>query len=113
MMYPHPPSTTEVASVLRSAAALIEERGWSQGLVGDCLCAQVAIATAAELQGSDRDEQRALSFSAQAMLVSLWGLSEGSPAPLIFSWNDAPGRTQEEVTTALREAAVKTENLYG
>ena len=89
-----------VADVLRHAARIIEERGWTQ-LEGSrshpasdsrvCLVGSVEVAG-----GSD------------AILYGNWfarwfGRYAGSPIPM--AWNDTPGRTAAEVIAALRAAA--------
>ena len=92
--------------VLHRAADLLEsgEWGWCQGFVrnGDNLCALGAIAVAAGDVLTPRLERFSLkhsdlSWSARELFVVH---NEGGAC-----WNDAPGRTREEVIAALRKAA--------
>lgn len=80
--------------VLRNAAKLIEKHGWVQGCFGDKrlgYCAAGAInhvAPSGAAAGLAKDKLRQL-----------------APDGLITLWNDAPGRTKDEVVAALRKAA--------
>lgn len=92
-----------VSEILNKAADLIEPQGaWVQGKWstdgGKCLCAEGAIAIAAELSF----------FTAVEGSPAGRALAEfiGDPIPV---WNDAPDRTQAEVVAALRAAARKAE----
>ena len=91
--------------VLAAAADLIDERGWHQGdylgPAGEVCCLgaiRIASSPAQHLFVSDH-------LTAAKLLSTRLGL----PAPdavaagkQIVAWNDAPDRTQAEVTAALR-----------
>lgn len=102
-------------SLLKRAAAIITERGWYQGHYiddqGQCVCPLGALHIA---------YAEALGLRNPARHVGSW--PEGSrPDPLqeavnglqdsistrdwVADWNDAPGRTKEDVLSALRAAA--------
>ena len=85
------PSVTTREVYLR-AADLIEERGWCQGKFGtdDRLCILGAIFAA------EREWHRSIGLDALRMVIG---------RDVIVPWNDQEGRTQEEVVSALREAA--------
>lgn len=117
------------SEVFTRAADLIEERGWSprspHATHDGCLCIEAAIAVAV---GLDPTAWALLHEDAWALLHEDWPDSDayklghrcvlfleerklGGRAP--WSWNDdtlpgglRPRRTQEEVVTLLREAAV-------
>lgn len=93
--------TNPVADVLNKAADLIDERGWFQKSPdATSLCALKAIQHASSA-GPAR-------FQARAAFVRHVGAQVGpmgSPSVAIIDWNDEPGRTQAEVTAALRETA--------
>lgn len=109
------------ADVLREAARLIEEGGWTQGALARTLrglsvepgsgqavawCAAGALlrASVAMASGPYRDEYaRRLYRDAMEQLDAVVGQRGGAVA-----WNDAPGRTREEVVAALLMAAEAT-----
>jgi hypothetical protein len=86
------------ADVLDKAAKIIEERGWCQGKEafrsGGPTCAAVAIGIAAPVGTGLRGQAE--------RFLHHW--LTPTPRNVIF-WNDAPGRTADEVITALRSAA--------
>ena len=85
--------------VLRHAALIIEERGWVQRVLSNAegqVCALGAIYTAATGEAYGAPD-RYCDEAAEA-------LSEHVGAD-IEDWNDAQGRTAEQVIAALREAA--------
>jgi hypothetical protein len=91
------------ADVLRHAALVIEERGWTQGdfSSGEAgpYCAMGAIAVA--LEGDP--VPTVLRNPAYSALTRYLGL--GQNFGRAFTWNDDDGRTAEEVTSTLRSAA--------
>lgn len=86
--------------VLLRAAEILRERGFCQGpwRVGGPLCTAGAVGQAAEELGIVRPEM-------EARLLRLAGALGGSAFPDVHSWNDAPGRTADEVVEALERAA--------
>lgn len=100
-----PPVTRErtVADVLLDAAAYIEEYGWFQLGSYRCYdgpepaCAMVAIAFVT-------DDYRADDHVGSKALCHLETVIGGS----VPRWNDAPGRTKQEVVAAFRKAAAES-----
>lgn len=93
------------AEILDGAADYIEEYGWTQGpesssVPGCPTCAGIAI----DLAAKDGDEVVPEWFAAVDFLRGVVGASRFGAGGVI-DWNDAPGRTQAEVVTALRTAA--------
>jgi hypothetical protein len=84
-----------VRDVLHRAADLLEEFGWCQGRAGSkadgAMCAGGAVIEAVA------------DFRNGPNFWTTW--SRFCEKYRGTSWNDAPGRTKEEVVTALREAA--------
>ena len=88
--------------VLLAAADHIEAHGWTQGKwghAGEPCCAEGAIVAVLEGRGT-------------GVFGPLWEAACDAKQLLrnvlptqITSWNDAPGRTRDEVVRALREAA--------
>lgn len=107
------------AEILNKAADVIEERGWHKGdfvsSVGfdgsGCVCVLGAINVAvgevpyAVFEIGDRDERT----DAARVLAEYLGLvlRDGDVTEVGDRWNDAEGRTKDEVVAALREAARK------
>lgn len=95
----------QVAEDLRSAASMIEKRGWIQGapVTRDGVCALGAINLATDY--SERCQE------------AVWTLAEylelNNPvvpaAMKIPAWNDAPGRTKQDVVQAMEKAAAWAE----
>jgi hypothetical protein len=90
-----------VAKILNQAADLIDANGWVQG------------------PARDVDGHNASSACGTAMATSSdWGkfdsvldaIRSQTGTPYTPDWNDAPGRTQAEVTAMLRNAAQTEEN---
>lgn len=86
------------ADILRSAKAVIERDGWKQGYVrlatGRSCCMTVAIWRVATGHDGDDLRVKAMDFLAKAIDVkAIAGVG-------IIDWNDAPGRTVEEVYAA-------------
>jgi hypothetical protein len=88
--------------VLRAAAQLIRDRGWTQagGDLRNRECAFTAI-HAADLE--HRLDGRAFIFMRDRLRSLGW--QPGRHTASIIEWNDAPGRTAEEVLEALEQAA--------
>lgn len=100
---------TETAADLLSAADVLERDGWCQGRLHtrgrhctrgalNVVAGVVAAYGASEaeyLAASERSDR------AEAVLARSLGLGPGA----VPTWNDAPGRTPEEVVAALRAAA--------
>lgn len=88
--------------VLLAAADHIEAHGWTQGKwghKGEPCCAEGAIVVAVQQQqGYIFGPLWAVSLAAKQLL-------RNTLSQQITSWNDAPGRTRDEVVRALREAA--------
>lgn len=90
-----------VADILDKAADLIEPEGcWMQGAFGlrkgTCFCAVGAIRAALDVPSITAAENWVDQNARKAL---------GMDAMTIEDWNDAPGRTQAEVVSKLREAA--------
>lgn len=91
---------TEVVTtrdVLHRAADLLSEFGWCQGREGSLdegeICAMGAVNEAARSLGVPFRRDDALDLALDRI------------APYVPEWNDAPGRTKEEVVAALRHTA--------
>lgn len=93
-----------IANTLDKAADLIDQHGWFQvgGDPSHRFCALVAIRAAAPQL---TPHQIALREAACVALARYVELDIDRIQSGIIRWNDAPGRTQEEVTAALRGAA--------
>jgi hypothetical protein len=96
----------EVGKILLDAADYIGLHGWCQGTVENAfrqVCAMGAINRASYLRcsvscGATTTAQRKLAKYLECFVSS-------DNANDIADWNDAPGRTKEEVMAALRGAA--------
>jgi len=117
------------AGLLEAAAAVIDRNGWYHGggfsdQSTDCppaaapVCAAAAIRLAA---GAERPEHGSAAAAPAEVLFARYLLARGvtmppgratEPADVIAAWNDAPGRTGEQVAAALR-AAARTPALAG
>ena len=92
----------EVGEVLRKAADYIDEHGWAQGhwdCETGCVCADGAII---QVAGEEHSSQATTAFDVASDVAKM--RSSGTCYSII-SWNDQPGRTKEEVTRLLRDAA--------
>lgn len=97
--------TARAVTVLLRAAAYLEQHGWSQGSAqprrpGPPCCLMIAL-------GFASDEIRD-GFAASAAFYEAKGVLQRyvrPPGGLLSTWNDAPGRTADEVIAALRGAA--------
>jgi hypothetical protein len=90
--------TTNTARILNDAADLIDLHGWCQGTirsVDGCYCIVGAVDAAANVDGGwgYRDARDAVSREVDSSMLD--------------KWNDRPDRTKDQVTTALRNAAIK------
>lgn len=86
--------------VFTKAADVLEAFGWIQGTFGNIesgFCALGAI-------GRAEDELGRIGTDLEPLHAAIRHASGGQATPSIVVWNDAPGRTQAEVVTALREA---------
>jgi hypothetical protein len=105
-----------VHKVLLNAADLIEQRGWTRGIHQDAegrLCVHGAINVA--VLGMPCVGNIVI-FRLDEFLTGAWvqlrdyllakGVEPDSVSAGCIIWNDAPGRTKEEVLQALREAAI-------
>jgi hypothetical protein len=108
---PRAPRT--VHKVLLEAADLIEQRGWTQGTFQGSdgrLCAHGAIHMAVFDKPDYFGEHDAPLVLAVWCRLRNYLLAKGVEPDLVrrgcMSWNDAPGRTKEEVVQAMRDAAV-------
>ena len=82
-------------TVYARAIDVIDERGWSQGRDVSGLCLVEAVWVAAR---SDEERRDALDALGRATRPSTRRLS------FLHGWNDAPGRTKEDVLTLLKFA---------
>lgn len=99
------------SSILDTAADLIVEKGWFQGACPSYspkLCANMAIGEAAK-QAANLGASVTYDVAARAFLNHIFTEQTDLHQPVrgnaIVFWNDASGRTQEEVIQALRGAA--------
>lgn len=108
------------STTLRTAADLIDEHGWTRGMLRNprgCYCAMGAIAAAsgipvapdtrqwAEIPTITDDAKQRLASTVTALLSATRMRTERD----IQAWNDAAFRTAGEVTRVLRAAADLTE----
>lgn len=108
----------DVATVLNAAADLIEPEGrWTQGTLArdeaglevhnpddaEAYCWCVAGAIQRVTGGGWSDADFAIYHASRRAVLGAVGLGEDDS---IAPWNDAPERTQAEVITALRQAAL-------
>lgn len=99
------PELDEASKVLLRAADYIEEHGWCQNemhtLDGSaCLEGAIQYAISGRLMRFDEGLESANLFCDALTRIDL---AVDRPA---FKWNDAPGRTKEEVVAKLREVAL-------
>lgn len=96
------PSASDIAETLRCAADLLVAHGWIQGDYGgdSCgYCMSGALSAALRRPSSD-DSWDANCTALDAVIEDYRGF---------VHWNDAPGRTVDEVIGALLEAAARLE----
>ncbi len=82
--------------LLNDAADYIEEHGWCQGELRDEMGQVCILGAIASIPDPEDWEPRSVALKALRAIT-------GSPFP--DNWNDAPGRTKEEVIAAFRNAA--------
>lgn len=93
---------TKIADILRNGKLLIETHGWGQGdgamppRGGYCVLTAIA---------GDKDTYH---YDAIRVFERANNLDTES-APAIYDWNDAPGRTKEEVLAAFDKAIALAE----
>lgn len=90
-------SIVNIKGALLAGADLIEAEGWNQGGMSDGFCAVQALSYA--MPGPE--DYDFLYPHARNALVAYLGIECDELIP----WNDAPGRTKEEVVAAFRAAA--------
>lgn len=104
----------QVASLLRDAVDVLDERGWYQGWYvdaeGRCVCVLGAVAFAAGLEVvSNVDDELEAGIHGTGdrweLWRSAWKRLERAVDDDIPSWNDTEGRTVDEVKAALLRAA--------
>lgn len=96
--------------ILLKAADVIDEAGWRQGAFfaphGTGMCVAAAM-----FNGAGLDLHQALSDKPSPTCVqvrtAIERLEKWLAVPFIIDWNDAPERTAEQVTAALRECAME------
>lgn len=106
------------SEVLKKAADILRERGWTQGnMTNDrgCCCVTAAICIAAgmdisEWHSKDFDEwvNESTTLFAEALPYRV-GLSESSPVWKIVRWNDSDLRTQDDVISTLERVSAQLE----
>lgn len=97
---------SDAGKILEDAAGLVD-RGWCQGrmFLGTpegmkcCIIGAIQVAAADILLGEER-----VRFYRKADIL-LSAIAHKAGFDVIADWNDAPGRTAEEVASALRELA--------
>jgi hypothetical protein len=101
--------TDERVAVYRKAAELLRQDGWTQGAFFDetgkhCLVAAVRAANLEITSEWEFPLSAGLKYQLHKTLREQWG----SRLSLTW-WNDAPGRTADEVITLLEQTAEKLE----
>ena len=101
---------TTAHETLERAAHVIEQRGWIQNeernANGICLVEALRIAADASIVRFD------VLVHYTAAAVFLTGKAARAPYKTIMHWNDENGRTQEDVTAALRQGAAFARKAY-
>jgi hypothetical protein len=94
----------DVAKILYDAADLIDANGWCQGEYrseGGCYCITGALVEVIGLGSFSEWSEAALAVEREI------------DEPHLPAWNDTEGRTVDQVTTALRNAARTAEKVAG
>lgn len=94
------PVIDKTSTILHRAADLIEQRGWCQNSLQDFkgrMCSIGAIQMAESNAKMTTQAAVKLSNYIQKMNIDRWGL--------VANWNDAKGRSKEEVVATIRAAA--------
>jgi len=102
--------TAQVAADLRAAAEVLRRDGWIQGtygVIGGPSCAAGAVMQTVADSGrwigmSIEERQR---YRVVMDRLSLTVIGQKTRDDLVALWNDAPGRTADEVIAALEAAA--------
>lgn len=87
------------AQVLNDAATYLETHGWRQHDVGEHGSPCCVLGAIAEAAGQGDTSNMHYLAASRALHEVVGGNTS------VIAWNDAPGRTVEEVTAALRSAA--------
>ncbi len=98
--------------LLLDGAKIVRER-WRQGdlgVNGEPRCVVGALREAAGL-GEETAGSYTLVRNATARLCKSLGLEKRVHGSTVTAWNDTPGRTAEEVATAMEEAAMETAHV--
>jgi hypothetical protein len=109
----------EVCRVLRRAAQVIRERGWTQyrncdGRGRVCLSGAIFVAFTDDPYGPIPEDKRPLAAEVGAHLNAAIGCEDATDARAHIDWNNAPSRTASEVITALEQAAdARAEKMKG
>lgn len=98
-------SLDETSKLLLKAAAVIDERGWCQNEIGSrdgqvCLEGALYVAFYGKLAVNHYLESHPVTYEALCRIRKAVGMNAA------FEWNDAPGRTKEEVVAKLRAVAL-------
>lgn len=99
-------TTTEMTPrrVLLDAARVLERGGWCQGRVKDYAGQHCALGAIREVAFCDFLGKAAERVLARSLRLRP-GFGSATPDVMVAEWNDDPGRTADEVVTALRKAA--------
>ena len=90
--------TAQVAADLRAAAEVLRRDGWTQGdyeKADGCKC----------LSGALRSVCGGIDSTEPERYLPAWGYLRALIGREAITWNDAPGRTADEVIAALEAAA--------
>lgn len=98
------PEVDEAGLLLTLAAGLIQESGWIQNEY-EFYGAYCAFGAMEALVGGHQDGYRLLGEAACRLAGKVGGRPSDADEEAITRWNDAAGRTKEEVMEAMREAA--------
>lgn len=94
---------SKIADILRAGKARIEDRGWGRGdgcsPPRGCYCVLTAI-------GGDEGD---FHYGAIRLFERANGIGPTESGISVIGWNDAPGRTQEEVLAAFDKAITLAE----
>lgn len=107
--------TAQVAADLRAAAEVLKRDGWTQGAYHSddgCHCALGAIARVISARSDRPNPDRWKPWADSSVRLRLDALALANhlgdpvfPRLAVTDWNDAPGRTADEVIAALEAAA--------
>lgn len=94
----------DMAKLCRKAVKVIQTQGWWQGGFGGYMGSPCCIAGALGVASTENGEFPGGSVSASTAQSIFGSVVE------LYKWNDAPGRTKEEVISRLRERAFQLEH---